>query len=249
MSEPGLQPLQAPSGADLACTACRKAGLEGPSAAHRRQASRCLLGPVETGTPRHFDQEAHGPSHDEKRSDPPLIQEEGAPWREVAANADLDLPEPRLEQLPVVLISLLGLGALQRQPLEDEVLDQVRRGERCPSSVEGLEYLLGVLVSPKLDDDELQSVCQNLRYLLATALYLVFTSGFDPLTDDCREISVRLRETAVAVFEIVVGNGYLSSHDLVVCGSVPVGRPHLELVFVISAEVVGVKGHALESTR
>ena len=86
----------------------------------------------------------------------PVIEEDRRSRVAKASDADLRFPESRLELLPVPLVRVLDVGARFEQPLEDEVLDQVGRGELRAASVQRLEDLLRVLVDGEVDDHDLQ---------------------------------------------------------------------------------------------
>ena len=81
-----------------------------------------------------------------RASDEPVIQEQRGTRVAETADASFCLPERSLELLPLPLVDVFHVRAGFQKPLEDVVLDQIRRGQLSPASIQRLKDLLRVLV-------------------------------------------------------------------------------------------------------
>ena len=160
--------------------------------------------------------------------DQPMVQEDRRTGVPEAAEADLGLPEPGLELLPVLLVGRLDIDALLHEPLKHEVLDQIGRRE--------------------VDDDELEQLTHCLLQFLRPHRHVLRTVALQPGPCLYSEIAMRLDETVPVVVELVVGHRRVRRHHLVERRPIPVRRPHLEPVLIVLAERRRVR-HQLDRTH
>lgn len=86
----------------------------------------------------------------------PVIEENRRARIPHSPDVDLELPEAGFELRPVLAVRRFDICAELEQPLEYEILDEVRGRQLSAAGVERLEYLLCVLVGGKVDDHYLQ---------------------------------------------------------------------------------------------
>ena len=144
------------------------------------------------------------------------------------------------------LVRLLDVCSRLEQPLEDEVLDQVGRGELRAASVERLEDLLGVLVGCEVDDDHLEKLtddgldCRRARCDIFDAVQQ------EPLASLLAEEPMGLDHSLAGEPDDAVVERRLGAHHGVERWAVAVRRPDLELILGPGPERLRVRHERLD---
>src|SRR5438552_8851620 len=125
----------------------------------------------------------------------------------------------------MVLVRLFNVSLRFEKPLEDEVLDEVGRGELRTARIEGLEDFLGVLGNSEVDNDHLEMLSDNglkgggPRGRVLTARLL------QPLPRFLAEESMLFNHAFARVADRVMVDGRRRRHHRVEGWPITVGRP------------------------